>query len=100
MGYRLAGSIPSTNRSDRADPRETRVLDYTYAAAGGDRRSSSKSGVDAVLVDLSKFDVKVAVAYARGTGNFGSKAADVKKQSSDRSTRHRPDHPGGVDVTV
>jgi len=101
MGYRLL-VYPEYASIDRADPRDDRrVLDYTYRGGWGDPSSSSKSGVDAVLVDLSKFDVKVAVGIMRGAPEtVGIKQPDVKNIYLIVDPATDPTTPGALTLTV
>jgi hypothetical protein len=101
MGYRLL-VYPEYASINRADPKdERRVLDYTYRGGWGDPSSSSKSGVDKVLVDLSKFDVKVAVGIMRGAPEtVGIKQPDVKSIYLIVDPATDPTTPGALTLTV
>lgn len=82
MGYGLV-IYPDYAVLYRADPSdERRKLSYTYRG-GFDDPSTSAKGEDDVLVDLSAFDVKAAVAILRGAPEtVGLNQADVKADST------------------
>ena len=100
MGYRLL-VYPEFASIDRADPtNDRRVLDYTYRGGWGDPSSSAKSG-DKALVDLSKFDVKVAVGIMRGAAEtVGIKQSDVKNTYLIVDPATDPTTPGALSLTV
>ena len=101
MGYRLL-VYPEYASIDRADPTDDRrVLDYTYRGGWDDPRSSAKSGVDTVLVDLGKFDVKAAVGIMRGAPEtVGIKQPDVKSTYLIVEAGKDPTMPGALSLTV
>ncbi len=100
-GYRLV-VYPDYASLDRQDPKDDRrVLNYTYRGGWGDPSSSAKSSVDGALVDLSKFDVKTAVAILRGAPEtLGIKQPDVKTQYLIVEPATDPTAPGALSLTL
>ncbi|RAU90429.1 DUF1707 SHOCT-like domain-containing protein [Mycolicibacter senuensis] len=100
LGYRLV-VYPDYASLTRADPTEDRrELDYSYRGGWGDPSSSAKSS-DAVLVDLSGFDVKAAVGILRGAPEtLGIKDGDVKSTYLIVDPARDPTTPGALSLSV
>ncbi|VBA31433.1 hypothetical protein LAUMK41_00089 [Mycobacterium attenuatum] len=101
MGYRLV-IYPTYAVLDRKDPADDRrVLSYTYRGGWGDPTSSAKSGTDASLVDLSKFDVKAAVGIMRGAAEtLGMKQSDVTTMYLVIDPADDPTTPGALSLSL
>lgn len=100
LGYRLV-VYPDYASLTRADPTEDRrELDYSYRGGWGDPSSSAKSS-DAVLVDLSGFDIKAAVGILRGAPEtLGIKDGDVKSTYLIVDPARDPTTPGALSLSV
>ncbi len=101
MGFRLV-VYPEYAVLDRRDPADDRrVLSYTYRGGWDDPSSTAKSGTDADLVDLSKFDVKTAVGIMRGAPEtLGVKQSDVKSTYLVVEPAEDPTTPGALSLSV
>ncbi len=101
MGFRLV-VYPEYAVLDRRDPADDRrVLSYTYRGGWDDPSSTAKSGTDADLVDLSKFDVKTAVGIMRGAPEtLGVKQSDVKSTYLIVEPASDPTTPGALSLSV
>ncbi len=100
MGYRLV-IYPDYASLDRPDPTEDRrQLSYSYRGGWATPSSAPKSA-DAVLVDLSRFDAKAAVAILRGAPEtLGIKPADVRSTYLIVDPAQDPTAPGALSLSV
>jgi len=101
MGFRLV-VYPEYAVLDRRDPaNDRRVLSYTYRGGWDDPSSTAKTGTDAGLVELSKFDVKTAVGIMRGAPEtLGIKQSDVKSTYLIVEAAGDPTTPGVLSLSV
>ena len=99
-GYRLV-IYPDYASLDRPDPSDDRrELSYTYRGGWGDP-STSPTGSDARLVDLSKFDTKAVVGVLRGAPEtLNIKPADVKSTYLIIEPTRDPTAPEAVSISI